>query len=88
MRDLYKDFNNLPLELKAKIMYSGYISHPIADIFNYILFNEIIPISYDVDKPSFVKHLTNTGWLKEAEPYVIDIDELVEFILFYHILDD
>ena len=69
------EFKNLPYELKSKIMYSGYIVHPVAIIFKQFVKN-ILPISSNVDNnPSFIEHLTNIGELTiDEDIYILFFD--------------
>ena len=62
------EFKNLPYELKSKIMYSGWLKHPISNLFNIFLSN-IIPLSADVDKPDFTEHLRNIGELRDSNNF-------------------
>ena len=62
------EFKNLPIEIKSKIMYSGFIKHPITNLFNYFL-NDIIPLNSDISNPSFIEHLINIGELRNNMLY-------------------
>lgn len=75
-------WENLPSEIQSKIMFSGYIKHPISVIFNNFI-NNIIPLSADISdpKPSFIRHLVNIGILNT---FVLDIDFLISTILQIH----
>ena len=82
-------FDDLPIELKSKIMYSGYIRHPLAILIDDF-FNSIIPlISVVGDNPSILQHLCDIGELKSVE-YLIWIgpDELIEYILDNHMFQE
>jgi hypothetical protein len=80
-------FNNLPLELKAKIMYGGSLTHPVAECISFFINEEIVPLECDIDNPTFIQHLINTGWLKQTAT-LWDFDEIIELILDHHIYDD
>ena len=59
-------WNNLPLELRSKIMYSGYIKHPIVELIkeiDYIPYNSIASDILEL-KPSYIEHLCDIGILK------------------------
>jgi hypothetical protein len=75
-----KLFYKLPIELQSKIMFNYNIIHPICRLFKNFLFN-IMPLSADIDKPSFVKHLKNLKILREI---YINIEIVILNILFHH----
>jgi len=59
-------WNDLPLEIRAKIMYSGYIIHPIVELVkdvSYIPYDSIVCDKLEL-KPSYIEHLCNIGILK------------------------
>tara|TARA_R110000803_G_scaffold58017_1_gene116204 strand:+ start:1220 stop:1474 length:255 start_codon:yes stop_codon:yes gene_type:complete len=79
-------FWNLPIELRSKIMFSGWIRHPTADIITNFLLN-IMPMEYDtrLPPPSFIRHLTNTGELNETDIMVhLEIDEFLQYVVEMH----
>jgi len=59
-------FQNLPQEIRAKIMYGGYIIHPSAQIIKDFFNNLYIKISQnEEDSINIYNHLINIGELKE-----------------------
>ena len=59
-------FQNLPEEIRAKIMYGGYIIHPSAQIIKDFFNNLYIKISQnEEDSINIYNHLINIGELKE-----------------------
>lgn len=79
------DFYNLPLPIKAKIMYSGYIIHPVAKIFKEYIKNLHIPITDMIypENPSFIQYLRGLGELEEITDY-IHFDNFLDYIFQYH----
>ncbi len=64
-------WNDLPLEIRAKIMYSGYIKHPIIDFLKeieYISYKSIV-VDETETLPSYVEHLCNIGILNYSFTY-------------------
>ena len=65
------EFVNLPIELKSKIMYSGYVKHPVAVIFNEfvadycdLMHNTFCLETMDYKTITFFDYLIETGHLK------------------------
>ena len=60
-------FQNLPEEIRAKIMYGGYIIHPSAKIIKDFFNNLYIKLSQNVEEDSIniYNHLINIGELKK-----------------------
>ena len=67
-------------------MYSGYIIHPVADLFKAYIRNLILPIESMIypDTPSFVQYLKGIGELEEVSGNYIYIDHFLEYLLDYH----
>mgnify|MGYP003660487973 FL=1 len=60
-------FQNLPEEIRAKIMYGGYIIHPSAKIIKDFFNNLYIKISQNEEDMNIYQHLINIGELKETK---------------------
>ena len=58
-------FQNLPQEIRAKIMYGGYIIHPSAQIIKDFFNNLYIKLNQNVEDMNIYQHLINIGELKE-----------------------
>lgn len=60
-------FQNLPQEIRAKIMYGGYIIHPSAQIIKDFFNNLYIKLNQNVEEDSIniYNHLINIGELKK-----------------------
>ena len=60
-------FQNLPEEIRAKIMYGGYIIHPSAQIIKDFYNNLYIKLNQNVEEDSLniYNHLINIGELKK-----------------------
>ena len=76
-------WNDLPEEIRSKIMYSGYIKHPVALVFKKFMNNIFIPLSANVEIISLYDHLRNLGILNNTK-LDIDIEELIYLILILH----
>jgi len=66
-------WNDLPLELRSKIMYSGYIKHPIVELLKdmeYISYNSIACDILET-QPSYVEHLCDIGILKPQMDFFV-----------------
>ena len=84
--DLYYQ---LPLEIQSKIMYSGWIVHPVAKIFKdfyeeekFYLFNQ-----YDIENDRYIEcdlysYLKGIEFLKDTEEIFLEL--FVDHILFLH----
>tara|TARA_R110000824_G_scaffold397009_1_gene599258 strand:- start:822 stop:1100 length:279 start_codon:yes stop_codon:yes gene_type:complete len=91
MNDFNNNWNKLPIELRSKIMYSGWITHPVADIIkefiketsylNLCRYN-LYKLMYD--PLEFVDYLKETMYLKETK---IDIHDLLVQIIMLHTQD-
>jgi hypothetical protein len=57
----------LPIFLKAKIMYSGYIRHPIADIIREYFDNLYISLSQNLENENIYEHLRGIGELNQID---------------------
>lgn len=94
MIDVLDLFYNLPIELRSKIVYSGYIVHPLADIIKDIkkdieIFNDtnVNLLTLEKEEPSFYNLLKTLGYLKDTDMLVyIDMDNFLEYILNNHII--
>lgn len=87
--ELFDLFWELPIELRSKIMYSGWIRHPVADIMKHFFLN-IMKLEYDtrIPPPSFIRHLTNIGELDNTEIMLhLEIDEFLDYIVEFHMED-
>lgn len=62
------NYNNLPEEIKAKIMFSGYIIHPIAKVFKDFKNDNLDLINNKFNLDNFIyEDLTMYEYLKEME---------------------
>ena len=79
-------FNDLPICIKAKIMYSGNIIHPVARIFKEYINNLVLPIESMIypENPTFVQYLRGLNELEEIMGYYIYFDNFLEYIIEYH----
>ena len=59
-------WNDLPLEIRAKIMYSGWVKHPIVELIKDVCYIPYDSIASDILelKPSYIEHLCDIGILK------------------------
>ena len=76
-------YEKLPTELKIKIMYGGYIKHPIVDLFNDFK-KDLMPKDIFNKNENFYDHLCNTGELNTPFHFYIDFDEFIEYIYENH----
>ena len=76
-------WNDLPEEIRSKIMDSGYIKHPVALVFKKFMNNIFIPLSANVEIISLYDHLRNLGILNNTK-LDLDIEELIYLILILH----
>ena len=68
-----RGWNDLPLELRSKIMYRGHIKHPIVKLLKdmeYISYNSIASDILET-QPSYVEHLCNIGILKPQIDFIV-----------------
>ncbi len=62
------NYNNLPEEIKSKIMFSGYIIHPIAKVFKDFKNDNLDLINNKFNLDNFIyEDLTMYEYLKEME---------------------
>ena len=76
------NFHNLPEEIKSKIMYSGYIIHPVAKIFNDfkkdnldLINNKFNLDTYVYDDLSMYEYLGEMDYFNKVPNY----DGIIEF---------
>jgi len=79
---------SLPIELRAKIMFSGWIVHPVAKIFKDFYDEEkfFLYRMYDIEKNEYMNcdfytYLKGIEYLKYDEDRYIDIDYYNDFLM-------
>lgn len=88
MKDFDYYYDNLPIELKIKIMYKSGIIHPVAKIIkefvddiSFLRLNRFDLYKLTIKPLSFYKYLCELNYL---ESYGIEIEELIYHILYHH----
>tara|TARA_A100000171_G_C2022415_1_gene91735 strand:- start:279 stop:563 length:285 start_codon:yes stop_codon:yes gene_type:complete len=88
MKDIIDLYYQLPIELRAKIMYSGWIVHPVAKIFKDFYNEEKYWIyrMYDVENNRYINcdfytYLKGIDYLKYLEDEDIDLDYYDDFLM-------
>jgi len=77
-------YNDLPIEIKSKIMYSGYIIHPVATIFKefydetcYLINNEFNLETLQYNEISFYDYLYSINYFNKITFTMEDIEEII-----------
>lgn len=93
MKDILDLFFNLPIELRSKIVYSGYIVHPTAQLIKDLkrdidFWNKcnINIDTMDYEEPSFYLLLKSLNYLDDIMMLYLNYDDLLEYILNNHIM--
>jgi len=91
MIDVLDLFFNLPIELRSKIVYTGYIVHPVANIVKDLkkdieIFNDtnVNLLTLEKEELSFYDLLKTLDYLNDVG--VLDIENFLDYILNNHII--